>query len=189
MRKSRFSVEQIVAALKQAELGMPTAAPIARCNGVLATIPNPTVLLSPLTSQQAALSSSIEGTHATMSEVLSLAAGADELLPLERRGDIHEVLDYRRAMNDVQRLRAELPLSQRGLCGAHRVLMEGVRGGDKAPRKFRRVPVSIEPERHDPSRVRFLPVSAGDLTVSMGECPPGQRQAGVLPGREGRGPA
>ena len=59
----------------------PTAAAVARYDGVLAAIPNPTLMLSPLTSQEAVLSSSIEGTHATMGEVLSLEAGADELLP------------------------------------------------------------------------------------------------------------
>lgn len=40
----------------------PTSAAIARYDGVLAAIPNPTLLLSPLTSQEAVLSSSIEGT-------------------------------------------------------------------------------------------------------------------------------
>lgn len=101
----------------------PTAAAIARYDGVLAAIPNPAVLLSPLTSQEAVLSSSLEGTHATIGEVLSLQAGAEELLPQERRGDIVEVLNYRRAMNEAQAMLAELPLSQRVVCAAHRVLM------------------------------------------------------------------
>ena len=108
----------------------PTAAAVARYDGVLAAIPNPALLLSPLTSQEAVLSSSIEGTHATMGEVLSLEAGAEELLPETRRGDIAEVLNYRRAMNEAQRLLQDLPLSQRVVRAAHRVLMEGVRGGD-----------------------------------------------------------
>lgn len=108
----------------------PTAAAIARYDGVLAAIPNATVLLSPLTSQEAVLSSGIEGTHATMSEVLSLEAGADDLLPQERRGDIHEVLNYRRALNEAQRLLADLPLSQRVIKAAHGVLLDGVRGGE-----------------------------------------------------------
>ena len=64
-------------------------------DGVLATIRNPTLLLSPLTSQEAVLSSSIEGTQATMGEVLSLEAGAEELPPQYRRGDLAEVFNYR----------------------------------------------------------------------------------------------
>lgn len=147
----------------------PTAAAIARYDGVLAAIPNPAVLLSPLTSQEAVLSSSIEGTHATMGEVLSLEAGAEELLPHERRGDIFEVFNYRRAMNEAQALLAELPLSQRVLCAAHRVLMQGVRGGDKAPGEYRRIPVWIGPDRHDASTARFIPIGAGELPTAMGE--------------------
>lgn len=147
----------------------PTSAAIARYDGVLAAIPNPTLLLSPLTSQEAVLSSSIEGTHATMGEVLSLEAGAEELLPENRRGDIAEVFNYRRAMNEAQRLLRDLPLSQRVVKAAHSVLMEGVRGGDKAPGEYRRVPVWIGPDRHDPSTARYLPISAGDLPAGMGE--------------------
>lgn len=48
----------------------PTAAAVARYDGVLAAVPNPTLLLSPLTTQEAVLSSRIEGTQTTMGEVL-----------------------------------------------------------------------------------------------------------------------
>jgi Fic family protein len=147
----------------------PTSAAIARYDGLLAAIPDPTLLLSPLTSQEAVLSSSIEGTHATMGEVLSLEAGAEELLPERRRGDIAEVFNYRRAMNEAQRLLKRLPLSQRVVAGAHRVLMSDVRGGDKAPGEYRRIPVWIGSDRHDPSKARYLPIGAGDLPAAMGE--------------------
>ena len=50
----------------------PAAAAVARYDGMLAAIPNPSVLLSPLTTQEAVLSSRIEGTQATMGEVLDL---------------------------------------------------------------------------------------------------------------------
>ena len=72
-------------------------------------------------------------------------------------------------MNEAQRLPRELPLSQRVVCAAHRVLMEGVRGGDKAPGEYRRIPVWIGPDRHDPSKARYLPINAGDLPAAMGE--------------------
>jgi Fic family protein len=147
----------------------PTAAAIARYDGLLAAIPNPTMMLSPMTSREAVLSSSIEGTHATMGEVLTLEAGAEDLLPENRRDDIAEVFNYRRAMNEAQRLLRDLPLSQRVVRAAHRVLMEGVRGGDKAPGEYRRLPVWIGPDRHDASKARYLPISAGDLPAAMGE--------------------
>lgn len=147
----------------------PTSAAIARYDGALAVIPNAELLLSPLTSQEAVLSSSIEGTHATMGEVLSLEAGAEELLPQERRGDIFEVFNYRAAMREAQALLHELPMSQRVVCAAHRVLMAGVRGGDRAPGEYRRIPVWIGPDRHDASTARYLPINAAELPAAMGE--------------------
>lgn len=147
----------------------PTSAAIARYDGVLAAIPDPAIFLSPLTSQEAVLSSSIEGTHATMGEVLSLEAGADELLPESRRGDIAEVFNYRRAMNEAQRLLTSLPLSLRVVRAAHRVLMNGVRGSAKAPGEYRRIPVWIGPDQHNPRTARYLPIDAGALPAGMGE--------------------
>ena len=52
----------------------PTATAVARYDGMLAAVPNPAILLSPLTTQEAVLSSKIEGTQATMGEVLGVQA-------------------------------------------------------------------------------------------------------------------
>jgi Fic family protein len=79
---------------------------------MLAAIPNPAILLSPLTTQEAVLSSRIEGTQATMGEVLEFAAGREAMSP-GRRDDIQEVLNYRSAMLEAERLLRDLPLSQR----------------------------------------------------------------------------
>src|SRR5690606_13101466 len=67
----------------------PASAAVARYDGTLAAIPNAAVLLSPLTTQEAVLSSRIEGTQATMGEVLEFEAegGAPELSEA-RRNDI-----------------------------------------------------------------------------------------------------
>lgn len=89
----------------------PTAAAVARYDGMLAAIPNPDVLLSPLTTQEAVLSSRIEGTQATIGEVLEFEAGGRAPDSPERREDIHEVLNYRSAMREARRLLEELPLS------------------------------------------------------------------------------
>jgi Fic family protein len=80
----------------------PANAAIARYEGVLHGVPNPNVLLSPLTVQEAVLSSRIEGTQATLGEVLEFEAeGApfDESTP--KKADIHEVLNYRKALRDT----------------------------------------------------------------------------------------
>ncbi|MFN4103526.1 MAG: Fic/DOC family N-terminal domain-containing protein [Tepidimonas sp.] len=124
----------------------PTAAAVAHYDGTLASIPNAAVLLSPLTTQEAVLSSRIEGTQATMGKVLEFEAVGDAPnLSEARRNDIREVLNYRAAMRRAEKWLAELPLSQRVICETHEVLLAGVRGQGKAPGECRRIPNWIGP--------------------------------------------
>ncbi len=146
----------------------PTAAAIARYDGTLAAVPNASVLLSPLTTQEAVLSSRIEGTQATFGEVLEFEAqGAAADVSPERREDIREVLNYRRALREAERLLAKLPLSRRVITSAHRVLMDGVRGHGKAPGALRRVPNWIGPSGCTEAQARFVPISAAALPEGL----------------------
>ena len=87
----------------------PANAAVARQDGTLAAVPNASVLLSPLTTQEAVLSSRIEGTQA--GEVLEYEAWGDTDDPTsDREADILEVLNYRRAMRVAVDLLNELPL-------------------------------------------------------------------------------
>ena len=76
-------------------IGMAQAA-VARFDGILQAMVNPELLLSPLTTQEAVLSSKIEGTQASLEDVLQYDAAprADA----EHRDDIQEVQNYRAAM-------------------------------------------------------------------------------------------
>lgn len=148
----------------------PANAAIARYEGVLHGVPNPNVLLSPLTAQEAVLSSRIEGTQATLGEVLEFEAeGAldDESTP--KKADIHEVLNYRQALNEATRLLATLPLSQRLICRTHEVLMQGVRGRNKAPGEYRRIANWIGAEGCSIENARFVPASAEELPERMSD--------------------
>ncbi|HEX2167412.1 MAG TPA: Fic family protein [Longimicrobiales bacterium] len=145
----------------------PTSAAIARYDGLLAAIPNPDVLLSPLTTQEAVLSSRIEGTQATMGEVLEFEAGGEAASP-DRREDIQEILNYRAAMREAERLLQELPLSQRIVREAHRTLMSGVRGHGKAPGEYRRIPNWIGRPGKPIEEARFVPIDAARLPEAMG---------------------
>ena len=111
----------------------PAAAAVARYDGMLAAIPNPGVLLAPLTTREAVLSSKIEGTQATMGEVLEFEAGREPESPA-RRQDIQEVLNYRSAMRHAEEMLKSLPLCERVIRGAHAVLLSGVRGAGKSPK-------------------------------------------------------
>lgn len=146
----------------------PANAAIARFEGVMQAIPNPDVLLSPLTSQEAVLSSRIEGTQATLDEVLHYEAEGekgDENSP--KIADIREVLNYRKALLEAARLLHELPLSQRLVRMVHAVLMQGVRGRGKAPGDYRRISNWIGPHGCAVEQARFIPVTADRLPAAM----------------------
>ena len=146
----------------------PATAAVARYQGMLEAIPNASVLLAPLTTQEAVLSSKIEGTQATMGEVLEFeAAGATGNLSGAKSADIQEVLNYRAALLQASAEMDSLPLSERVVKSAHRVLMDGVRGHAKAPGEYRKTPVWIGPDGSPMEAARFVPIGAGDIPHAM----------------------
>lgn len=145
----------------------PAVAALARYDGALSAVPNPRVLLSPLTTQEAVLSSRIEGTQATMSEVLEFEAGQEAASP-RRRDDIQEVLNYRAAMHAAEELLEDVPLGQRVVQEAHRVLLTGVRGEGATPGDYRRIPNWIGPPGCAVENATFVPIGADKLADAMG---------------------
>lgn len=100
--------------------------------GVGRQIRNPELLTVPYMSREAVLSSRIEGTQTTMSDVYAADLDQQELV---RAPDVREVRNYRAA--HVMGLRSPLPLSLRLIRGLHRQLMAGVRGHERHPGEFR----------------------------------------------------
>ncbi len=113
-----------------------THAAIARYDGILYGVPNPGVLLSPLTTQEAVLSSRIEGTVATLSEVLRFQAGEEPSLE-SKRHDIHEIINYRRALRHAETALQDRPLNLNLLLTLHEILLDSVRGRNKGRGRFR----------------------------------------------------
>lgn len=143
-------------------------AAVARYDGLLSAIPNAAVLLSPLTTQEAVLSSRIEGTQATMGEVLKYEAKGDIADPKSaKEADIWEVLNYRKAMRAAEGLLKEVPLSQRIVREAHKILLSGVRGHGKSPGEYRRIPNWIGPHGCTMNEARFIPIAANKLPEAM----------------------
>jgi len=147
----------------------PASAVIARYDGALAAVPNPMVLLSPLTTQEAVLSSKIEGTQATMGEVLEFEAGVkpDEKTQGPKIADIQEVINYRKAIVYASKQLKRLPLCQRVIKEAHAILLEGVRGRNKAPGAYRRIQNWIGPAGCKEEEASYVPLPAGRLTQAM----------------------
>ncbi len=111
-------------------------AALARYDGLLLGMVNPAVMLSPLTNQEAVLSSKIEGTQATVEEVLEHEAGQE--YDEEKSHDIQEVLNYRKALMLAKDSVAERPIRLSLIRELHRVLMDSVRGENKEPGLFRK---------------------------------------------------
>lgn len=113
----------------------PANAALARYDGLLQSVVNPSVMLSPLTTQEAVLSSKIEGTQATVDEVLEYEAGIE--FDAEKVKDIQEVVNYRSALTLAKETLTQRPLNLALLRQMHGTLMSSVRGADKSPGQFR----------------------------------------------------
>jgi Fic family protein len=137
------------------------ASSIAKYDALLSTLPNSEILLAPLRAREAVISSRIEGTVATLDEVLEYEADAPESESVYRQ-EVLEVVSYRRAMNHAQRLMVEgLPLSGRLLREAHSRLLFLGRGSDKNPGNFKTEQNYIVDRAR--KEVLFVPVNMADF--------------------------
>jgi Fic family protein len=133
---------------RQAELAL------ARLAGVAGLVPSVEWLLYSAIRREALLSSQIEGTQATLTDLLDEEAG----LKVRNTDDVEEVTNYLRAFRWVQgQLRDPqgLPISVRLLCEAHRRLLDGARGAGKQPGELRRSQNWIGGTR--PGNAAFVP--------------------------------
>ncbi|HEX3554857.1 MAG TPA: Fic family protein [Thermoanaerobaculia bacterium] len=127
-------------------------------------LPNPHLLIRPFLRREAVLSSRIEGTQATLGELLAAEAGAS----VDRSpADLREVANYVVALeHGIQRL-TTLPLSLRLLRELHGHLMAGVRGGQATPGEFRRVQNWIGPPGSSPANATYVPPPPGEMMEAL----------------------
>jgi len=139
---------QLVHALSDADRA------IGRLAGEGRRLPNPHLLIRPFVRREAVLSSRIEGTQATLGELLAAEAGA----VVDRSpSDLREVANYVVALEyGIQRLKT-LPLSLRFIRELHARLMEGVRGNQATPGEFRRSQNWIGPPGSTISTATYIP--------------------------------
>ncbi|KTD72468.1 Fic family protein [Legionella tucsonensis] len=128
---------------------------IARYDGTLAGMINAAVLLSPITNREAVLSSKIEGTQASLVEVLQEEAG--EKFDDAKMGDIKEIRNYRHALLLAEEYILQRPISLQLIRQLHEVLMEDVRGGDKTPGAFRKEQNWIGKKGTPIEQARYIP--------------------------------
>ncbi|HEY9023618.1 MAG TPA: Fic family protein [Burkholderiaceae bacterium] len=127
---------------------------LARLSGVSGLVPSIEWLLYSAVRKEALLTSQIEGTQATLTDLFDDEAG----LAIDNADDVEEVSNYLRAFRLVRaNLHAPhgLPLSVRLLCDAHRLLLAGARGAGKQPGEVRRSQNWIGGTR--PGKAVFVP--------------------------------
>ena len=127
---------------------------LARLAGVAGLVPSVDWLLYSAIRKEALLTSQIEGTQATLTDLFDDEAGQ----VLANTADVEEVTNYLRAFRFVRenlRNEAGLPISVRLLCDAHRLLLDGARGAGKRPGELRRSQNWIGGAR--PGRAAFVP--------------------------------
>ena len=129
-------------------------------------LPNPHLLMRPFITREAVLSSKIEGTQATLSEILAADAGAHVK---QNPDDLQEVQSYIKALDyGLNRLK-DLPLSLRLIKEIHEHLMQGVRGSHATPGEFRRSQNWIGSPGCTLNTAKFVPPSPDHLMDCLGD--------------------
>lgn len=134
---------------------------LARFDGILQTIPNPQLLLTPIMTQEAVISSRIEGTQATLEDVYEFDAEPSE--EIRNFYDVQEVNNYRKTMQYAIQSLVHMPLTLNLIKEMHRILLDGVRGNNKRRGEFRKTQNWIGRTGATIEQATFIPPSPIDL--------------------------
>ena len=149
---------RLVSLISRADLALGTL------SGLGETLPNPHLLIYPFIRKEAVLSSRIEGTQSSLSELLLF-----EATRTEKQKDVREVQNYVHAMECGLKRLNELPLSLRLIRELHAVLMEGVRGERAAPGEFRQSQNWIGPAGCSLTEATFVPPPVAEMKEALDE--------------------
>lgn len=137
---------------------------VGKLDGVTQLLPDLDFFIFMYIRKEAARSSEIEGTRATMVDVIKTEAEIDNKLP----DDVDRILHYIKAMNYGLKRIEELPLSLRFIQEVHRVLIEGtIDAPGKTPGEFRRSQNWIG--GGSPNTAKFVPPPVSEMMRSLGE--------------------
>ena len=138
---------------------------LGRLDSVSTLLPDTSLFLSMYVRKEAVLSSMIEGTQSSLSDLLLFELDQEPGVPLD---DVREVSNYVAALDHGLRLLQEgLPLSLRLFREIHGVLLSKGRGSNQAPGEFRRSQNWIGGTR--PGNAAFVPPPAEEVLECMGK--------------------
>ena len=129
-------------------------------------LPNPHLMMRPFITREAVLSSKIEGTRATVGEILASDAGISSKFYPE---DLREVQNYITALDYGLDLLKEIPLSLRLIRKVHGKLMQGVRGDHATPGDFRKSQNWIGAPGCTLNTAKYIPPPPKELMNLLGQ--------------------
>ncbi|MDR3296277.1 MAG: Fic family protein [Clostridiales Family XIII bacterium] len=147
------AVRLLVAANKQ----------LAVLDALSAHIPNINLFVSMYVRKEALMSSQIEGTQATLEDVLN------PLIDENANRNVADVINYIKATEFAVARQRELPLCSRLIKETHAVLMEGVRGQEKNTGEFRRSQNWIGGQGSMLKNARYIPPNVEDMLDAMSD--------------------
>lgn len=141
-------------------------AALGRLAGAGRHLHDPAMFLRPYITREALASSRIEGTQASLSEVLQADANQEPSPTANVNSHVREVWNYRAAMETGLQKLPDLPLVRRVVCDIHGVLLQGARGEAKQPGAFRNRPVWIGSPTDSPENAVFVPPLEPELLAA-----------------------
>lgn len=135
---------------------------IGRLDGIALNLPDKDIFISKYVEKEAVVSSQIEGTQASLSDVLQF-----NKIDNEKRKETEEIVNYIHALNYGVDLLEKLPISIRYIKEIHKELLKGVRGENKNPGEIRRSQNWIGPNGCTLSSAIFVPPSVDKMSESL----------------------
>ena len=134
---------------------------LGRLDGVTQTLPNPDLFVAMYVQKEAVLSSQIEGTQASLSDVLGESSDKQE--------DVNDVVQYVAAMNYGLNRLNEFPLSLRLIREIHAILLKTGRGSGRNPGEFRTTQNWIGPSGCNLLQATFVPPAVPDMMQALND--------------------
>ncbi|MBN8579270.1 MAG: Fic family protein [Anaerolineae bacterium] len=139
---------------------------LAKLTTVAGSFPFPRLLIQPFIRREAVLSSRIEGTRASLTDLYNYESA--QMSFLEPDDDVREVHNYVLALDyGLERLK-KLPVSQRLIRELHAKLMDGVRGGQFTPGEFRKTQNWIGAAGSTIETATYVPPPVDDMKIALG---------------------
>lgn len=138
---------------------------IAKFEGLVNSIPSPEHLLAPLISKEAVLSSRIEGTQATLEDLLKYDAQIDKFI--NKSSDVKEIVNYRNALNFAISELKNLPLGIRLIKATHKILLDDSRSETGLLGEFRKGQVYIGKLGTTIDTASYIPPEAFKVPILM----------------------